>query len=365
MQPFPFNRAGDVAAALARIGCGMGRSRVVSAERAFGLAIAATDGDLERIRLHLDGDRQAPSGWLLHAIDTPGRLFRIGSMLLGCGTHDRVRIAADAFCEHIDFADSATASQRGFARLAQLAEGRPILVCGAPVHSRLHGALEGCGLAAAQRGLPSLRYSIEPANDFAAYARCLTRNARRAVRRSLRRIDDTTSSGWRLRTFTNPADVDRFTLAVAAIDGDSCQDSVQIAARSGDVARRRRDVLAELGWWRGDLLCNGDEAIAFVDGCECGEFYRPIAIGYHEAWAKLSVGTACLVAVLRDLMNRARVTRIDLAHGDWDYKRRLSNRTVLETDHYLYAPTWRGRLFYPSIAASRRLMPSWTAHRVT
>ena len=96
------------------------------------------------------------------------------------------------------------------------------------------------------------------------------------------------------------------------------------------------------GWFRAYLLYIDEEPVAFWYGTAYEGVIHTGFTGYDPAYRDLSIGTYVLAKLIEEACADPEVNLLDHGFGDADYKRRLGDRSFLEEDVLVFAPTFKG-----------------------
>jgi len=120
--------------------------------------------------------------------------------------------------------------------------------------------------------------------------------------------------------------------------------------------------LACLGSLRAYLLKCGGRPCAFVIGCQYQDVLQFEQTAYSPEFATFSPGTVLYYRLLDDLYRHRRPTLVNHGVGVTPHKRLFSNRSMLDTEVFLFRPTFRNRircsshgLFYKGVDLAKRI----------
>ena len=207
-----------------------------------------------------------------------------------------------------------------------------------PERAALRAAIPAALRAPALR--TEARWFIDLPIGYEDYFASLSRNLRRARRREATALE---------RTFAGRLELIRHVDAEYA--DELLSDIESVAARTyqrgrgvGFHARLEPLVRAALedGLARAWVLRADGEPVAYELGWVHGDTYRGAYIGYAPEFARHGVGGYVEQTALRDLCNDPQIEVYDQGPGDFEYKRRLSNRSEQRTDLWAFQPSPTG-----------------------
>ncbi|HEX2943379.1 MAG TPA: GNAT family N-acetyltransferase [Rhodopila sp.] len=150
--------------------------------------------------------------------------------------------------------------------------------------------------------------------DWASYLRLRPGALRETVRRRVRKAESLTNLSFDI--FTDPADMDR---AVAAYES-VYRRSWKAAELFPDFNAALIRATAEAGWLRLGILSNGLEPVAAQFWVVRDKQAVVLKLAHDEAFKAHSPGTVLTAFMLRHLLDREHVARIDFGRGDDSYK---------------------------------------------
>ncbi|MFF1879653.1 GNAT family N-acetyltransferase [Leifsonia sp. NPDC058230] len=226
------------------------------------------------------------------------------------------------------------------------------------VDSPVFEAAARLGRRSRLRGLPSAtRWLLDLPDSMEALLERRSAKARKETRYEERKL---------LRTYEDDVLVERLDLGprdrLRADMEAVAQTTYQRALGVGGGESGLDDALTELGldngWLRVWMLYLRGVPVAFWKGTAQGHVFATDTPGYDPAYAKDRVGTYVMHAMLADLCADPAITVVDFGHGDAEYKRRYSTRSVEQQDVVLLARRPRPAMvggFVSSTAAVNRL----------
>ena len=186
-------------------------------------------------------------------------------------------------------------------------------------------------------------YYIEMPNSYEEYMSSFKSKTRSNRLREYNRIEKAAGKGLNLIKYTQKKQVIDF-----------LQKSELIARRTyqwhlfnekiccDDNMVKKCSFLANMGWLRSYILCNGDSPISFVFGYQYKNIYIYEQLGHDPEWAKLSPGNVLLHMILQDLFTYNRPTFFDFGGGGGKYKEIHSTYSIDEVNLLLFRKTLKG-----------------------
>ncbi len=183
---------------------------------------------------------------------------------------------------------------------------------------------------------PAKHWLIRLPKTFAEYDAALGKKRRGQFKSSEKKLQAACTSKVRIERVSNVDDLPAYFEAVERLSKVSWQGRKlgHVVEADSSFASRMRE-FAERGWFRGYLLKNDTEVIAFVIGFQEGGTYHYLRIGYDPKWAAFSPGNVMLYRLIEDLCGHDRPDVIDLGGGDSQYKRVFGNESFEEQNLYL------------------------------
>jgi CelD/BcsL family acetyltransferase involved in cellulose biosynthesis len=171
---------------------------------------------------------------------------------------------------------------------------------------------------------------------FAEYDAALGKKRRGQFKASERKLHGASPSKVTVQRVTSVADLPAYFEAVERLSKVSWQGRKlgHVVEADSSFAERMKE-FAKQGWFRGYLLKNDSEVIAFVIGFQSDGTYHYLRIGYDPKWSSFSPGNVMLYRLIEDLCGHDRPDVIDLGGGDSQYKRVFGNESFEEQNIYL------------------------------
>jgi hypothetical protein len=144
-----------------------------------------------------------------------------------------------------------------------------------------------------------------------------------------------------IRRFTKEEEVPEFLRDAEAIAAQSYHRQLGAALRGDEEHRRRFELTARHGRFRGIIMYIKGQPGAYWCGTVFGDTLHLGATGYLPELRKYELGTLLFLRLLEDCCG-TEVLRLDFGFGDAPYKQRFADESWLEETVHLYAPTFRG-----------------------
>ncbi len=201
---------------------------------------------------------------------------------------------------------------------------------------------------------PSQRRMIHLRGTLSDYLAELGKEARRDLKRSVRKLEKARQGAVTLERVSRAEDVQRFLAHVEQISahGWRCKSLGHSFRPSPSYDLRYRE-RAESGWMRSYLLRCGDVPIAYQIGWQAGGVYFASGTAYDSDWRAHSPGKALLYLLLEDLHADDKPEWFDFLTGDMPYKAEFSNHSFEDIDVYLIRKSAYAGLAVAMHASSR------------
>jgi CelD/BcsL family acetyltransferase involved in cellulose biosynthesis len=189
---------------------------------------------------------------------------------------------------------------------------------------------------------PSVHYQVaipDSLDDFLAARSYKTRrNLRYYDRRLVAQLGDRLS----LRTFSDPAELDLLFADTLEVSAKTYQHALGASFVDSPVQRAVFELGLRSGWLRAYVLYVDERPIAFWHGSAYRGVLGPGMTGYDPEFHEVRAGSYVLVRRIEDACADPELTLLDWGFGDAEYKRSLSDRSWVEEDLLVFAPSWRG-----------------------
>jgi hypothetical protein len=190
---------------------------------------------------------------------------------------------------------------------------------------------------------PWTRRLLELPATFDDFLAGLGHRTRKSVRRDARQLATAFGERLRVEVVRDPAKVDRLIEGAERVTSSSYQQKLGVGLADTPEQRAVARVGLEHGWVRGYLLSLDATPIAYW---LCSVFGDTILLrtgGYDPAFAANRVGIHLLMRVIEGACADPSLRTLDFGPGDAAYKQQFSNRSRLERNVVIFAPSLRGR----------------------
>ena len=171
------------------------------------------------------------------------------------------------------------------------------------------------------------------------------------VRAFLRRIINKNSRPdaapvFTLRLFTRPEELERYFADAEAVAQKTYQRALNVGFQPTSFHRTQAEIAAKKGCFRGNILYNKDNPVAFQEdylrGTHCFNPY----VGYDPAYRSHNPGTLLMVKAWEELIKSTKATVYDFGYGEGMYKERFADICICEGELLLFAMTFGNLFFY-------------------
>jgi CelD/BcsL family acetyltransferase involved in cellulose biosynthesis len=215
-----------------------------------------------------------------------------------------------------------------------------MLEVGTPLHVLAHS--EPGAFLRPRFARPSVHYQVAipgSLDDFLAERSYKTRrNLRYYDRRLVAQLGDRLT----MRTFADPAEIDRLFADTLQVSAKTYQHAIGASFVDSPVQRAVFELGLRSGWLRAYVLYVGERPIAFWHGSAYRGVLGPGMTGYDPEFHEVRAGSYVLVRRIEDACADPEITLLDWGFGDAEYKRSLSDRSWVEEDLLVFAPSWKG-----------------------
>ena len=185
----------------------------------------------------------------------------------------------------------------------------------------------------------STRWLVRIDGSFDDYfAQEFSRRRRHELRREARRLERACEQGLEFSAFSLPDDVGNYFDLVDKVIAASWQGQRLEHQAGRDKRIKSSQWLAENSSFRGYLLSNGDEPLAYVHGRLADGVFFSEKSGYIASWAKFSPGKHIWYRLIEDLYSMGSVRWMDFGVYDLWYKEFWSNESYKEDGVFLLRP---------------------------
>lgn len=178
-------------------------------------------------------------------------------------------------------------------------------------------------------------------DSFDAYVASRSKKTRKMIRSHRRRVARDFEGRVSVRRYTRPEELDELVAQIAPVAERTYQHALGAAFEDTPKFRAQTTLAMERGWFRAWVLSIDGRPCAFRWGEAYGGRFRSVRPGYDPAYRQYGVGTWILLHVIEDLCQDPDVQVFDFGLGDSEAKRRFGDRSWVEGDAIVYAPTLR------------------------
>ncbi|MGH3013321.1 MAG: GNAT family N-acetyltransferase [Gaiellaceae bacterium] len=228
-------------------------------------------------------------------------------------------------------AEIVAALRRGEADVARLRN----LKVGSPLH---HAARSSAGILTKDHlTRPALHWRARLDGSFEDYLGRRSSKTRANLRRYGRKFEAVFPDGIELRTFRDPADLDRLLDDTKAVYGGTYQSALGVGFSDSGIEREVTTLTLSRDWFRGFVLYVDGAPCAFWHGIRYGRVFSTGPTGYDPAFGTHRVGTYLLGRMVEELSRDEGLEWIDFGFGDAEYKQHFGDESWLEEDVLVWA----------------------------
>ena len=190
---------------------------------------------------------------------------------------------------------------------------------------------------------PWTRRALDLPGSFADFLGSLGHRTRKNIRRDTRRLESAFGERLEVEIVRDPAGVERLMHDADQVARATYQR--RLGAGFADTPEQRALALVGLehGWLRGYLLYLDGAPIAYWLCSVYGDTMLLKTGGFDEDYADYRVGIYLLMRVIEDACADPALRVLDFGPGDSTYKQQFSNRSRVERNVVVFAPTLRAR----------------------
>ncbi len=190
--------------------------------------------------------------------------------------------------------------------------------------------------------IPSVRWQVEIPDTFDEFLKARSKSTRRTSGTTENVSSPTTGTGLRLETFHDGTDLERLYRDTALVAAKTYQQALGASFEDTPLRRSLNELSIRRGWFRAYMLYIDESPAAFWFGTVYRSVVHTGFTGYDPKYRDLSIGTYVLARLIEDACADPAISLLDHGYGDADYKRRLADRSWLEEDVLVYAPSFKG-----------------------
>jgi CelD/BcsL family acetyltransferase involved in cellulose biosynthesis len=189
---------------------------------------------------------------------------------------------------------------------------------------------------------PSIHMQAAIPGSMDEFLAARSAKTRQNFRYYAKRLHARYGEGLRLERFHDGADLDRLYEDTSRVAAKTYQRALEASFVDTPLRRALTELAVQEGWFRAYVLYLDDEPVAYWHGSTYRGVHGPGVTGYDPAFRDLRVGTYVLAKRLEDACEDPEVTLADYGFGDAEYKRHVADRSWLEEDVLVYAPSLKG-----------------------
>lgn len=220
---------------------------------------------------------------------------------------------------------------RGEADVARLRN----LKVGSPLHRAarsLPGRLSRDALAR-----PTRHWRARLGGSYDEYLGRRSSKTRANLRRYGRKFEAAFPDAVELRSFRDPADLDRLLEDTRAVYEGTYHRALGVGFSDSGVERELTTLALARGWFRGFVLYVDEKPCAFWHGIRYGSVFSTGPTGYDPAFGTHRVGTYVLGRMVEEISREEGLDWIDFGFGDAEYKQHFGDDSWLEEDVLVWA----------------------------
>jgi len=228
-------------------------------------------------------------------------------------------------------AEIVAALRRGEADVARLRN----LKLGSPLH---RAARSSPGLLSRDLlATPAQHWRARLEGSYEDYLGRRSAKTRANLRRYGRKFEAAFPDAIELRTFRDPAELDRLLDDTRAVYGGTYQHALGVGFSDSGIEREVTTLALARGWFRGFVLYVNGAPCAFWHGIRYGRVFSTGPTGYDPAFGTHRPGTYVLGRMVEELSREDGLEWIDFGFGDAEYKQHFGDESWLEEDVLVWA----------------------------
>ena len=224
-----------------------------------------------------------------------------------------------------------SALRRGEADVARLRK----LEVGSPLHEAAR-SIPG-RLARDRLTIPSPHWRASLEGTYDDYLARRSPKTRANLRRYGRKFEAAFPDGIELRSFREPADLDRLLGDTRVVYEGTYHRALGLGFSGSRVERELTTLALARGWFRGFVLYVNGKPCAFWHGIRYGRVFSTGPTGYDPAFGTHRIGTYVLGRMVEELSREEDLDWIDFGFGDAEYKQHFGDDSWLEEDVLVWA----------------------------
>ena len=184
---------------------------------------------------------------------------------------------------------------------------------------------------------PTRHWRARLGGSYDEYLARRSSKTRANLRRYGRKFEAAFPDAIELRSFRDPADLDRLLADTRAVYEGTYHRALGVGFSDSGVERELTALALARGWFRGFVLYVDEKPCAFWHGIRYGRVFSTGPTGYDPAFGTHRVGTYVLGRMVEELSREEDLDWIDFGFGDAEYKQHFGDDSWLEEDVLVWA----------------------------
>lgn len=184
---------------------------------------------------------------------------------------------------------------------------------------------------------PTRHWRARLGGSYDEYLARRSSKTRANLRRYGRKFEAAFPDAIELRSFRDPADLDRLLADTRAVYEGTYHRALGVGFSDSGVERELTALALARGWFRGFVLYVNGKPCAFWHGIRYGRVFSTGPTGYDPAFGTHRVGTYVLGRMVEELSREEDLDWIDFGFGDAEYKQHFGDDSWLEEDVLVWA----------------------------
>jgi alpha-D-ribose 1-methylphosphonate 5-triphosphate synthase subunit PhnG len=185
--------------------------------------------------------------------------------------------------------------------------------------------------------MPARHWRARLGGSYDDYLGRRSAKTRGNLRRYGRKFEAAFPDAIELRTFRDPADLERLLADTRAVYGGTYQHALGVGFSDSGLERDVTTFTLARGWFRGFVLYVEGAPCAFWHGIRYGRVFSTGPTGYDPAFGSHRVGTYLLGRMVEELSREEGLEWIDFGFGDAEYKEHFGDESWVEEDVLVWA----------------------------
>jgi hypothetical protein len=184
---------------------------------------------------------------------------------------------------------------------------------------------------------PTRHWRARLSGSYDEYVGRRSAKTRANLRRYGRKFEAAFPDAIELRSFRDPADLDRLLEDTRAVYEGTYHRALGVGFSDSGIEREVTTLALARGWLRGFVLYVNEKPCAFWHGIRYGRVFSTGPTGYDPAFGTHRVGTYVLGRMVEELCREEGLEWIDFGFGDAEYKQHFGDDSWLEEDVLVWA----------------------------